>query len=141
MGALLHPGHLQQLHTREIPQDLTGLGVQNARSDVPQQQGGVVPKDQVLGGSAMVFSYETDAESLQSTVWPRGAALAERLRSDPAQGQYQAEKAESRMAAHRERMVHRGTRVETFQPEFCFQNQNSCYTQEEYESRKNQPQA
>merc|ERR1712042_397226 len=76
---------------------LTGLGVQNARrrSDVPREQGVVVPSDQVLGGEAMVYSYETDAESLQSTLWPRGAA-------------------------HRERMVNRGTRAETFQPEYCF---------------------
>ncbi|CAL4125344.1 unnamed protein product, partial [Meganyctiphanes norvegica] len=121
---------------------LTGLGVQNARkrSD-PSQLGQQTPVDQVLGGEALVRSYETDAESIQSTVWPRGAALAERLWADPIPTPYQADRAESRMAAHRERMVNRGTRAETFQPEYCFQNQNSCYTQEEYQSRqeKNEP--
>jgi len=88
----------------------------------------------------MVWSYETDAESVQSTVWPRGAALAERLWADPIHHEFQADKAEYRMAAHRERMVRRGTRAETFQPEYCFQNQNACYTPEEYESRQAQPQ-
>merc|ERR1711970_1160224 len=81
---------------------LTGLGVQNARN--------ALPVDQVLGGEALVWSYETDAESLDSTVWPRGAALAERLWADPIQ-------------AH-------------FQPEYCFQNQNTCYTQDEYQTRQ-----
>jgi len=109
---------------------LTLLGVQNARrrgDNIPTEQ---TPADQVLGGEAMVYSYETDAMSLQSTVWPRGAALAERLWTDPIHTSFQADQAETRMAAHRERMVNRGTRAEAFQPEFCFQNQNSCYTQE-----------
>jgi len=134
--------HWKQVYENSPLDMLTNLGVQNARrrSDTPQQQEGVVPSDQVLGGEAMVWSYETDAESLQSTVWPRGAALAERLWTDPAQSRFQADKAEARMAAHRERMVNRGTRAETFQPEYCFQNQNTCYTQEEYESRQNQNQ-
>jgi len=114
---------------------LTGLGVANARSELPL--------DQVLGGEAMVWSYETDAESLQSTVWPRGAALAERLWADPIQSHFQADKVQNRMAAHRERMVNRGTRAEVFQPEYCSQNQNTCYTQDEYQTRQshNSPQA
>merc|ERR1712236_165314 len=101
---------------------LTSLGIQNT--------------NHVLGGEAMVWSYETDAESLQSTVWPRGAALAERLWTDPVHSHFQADREESRMAAHRERMVNRGTRAETFQPEYCFQNQDQCYTQEEYQNRQ-----
>merc|ERR1712179_435329 len=132
---------LEQVYENSPLDMLTGLGVQNARSDVPQQEGSVAPKNQVLGGEAMVFSYETDAESLQTTVWPRGAALAERLWTDPPHVDFLAEKAENRMAAHRERMVNRGTRAETFQPEYCFQNQNSCYTQDEYTHRQTQPTA
>jgi len=84
----------------------------------------------VLGGEAMLWSYETDAESVQSTAWPRGAALAERLWTDLPLSEVRAEEAGNRMAVHRERMVNRGTRAETFQPEYCFQNQNSCYSQE-----------
>merc|ERR1711970_764958 len=125
----------EQTYKRDIPQPcwkqvyenspldkLTSLGIQNANL--------------VLGGEAMVWSYQTDAESLQSTVWPRGAALAERLWADPIQTHFQADKAENRMAAHRERMVNRGTRAEVFQPEYCFQNQNTCYTQDEYQTRQ-----
>jgi len=84
----------------------------------------------VLGGEGTVWSYETDAESLQSTLWPRAAALAERLWTDVPQFYQQADLVESRFATHRERMVSRGTRAEVFQPEYCFQNQDSCYSQE-----------
>merc|ERR1719378_1367368 len=52
---------------------LSGMGVQNARrrSDGTQQeQQGEMPADQVLGGEAMVWSYETDAESVQSQYGP-----------------------------------------------------------------------
>lgn len=124
---------------------LTFLGISNARSgnrfrNQPQQSGQKMPADQVLGGEAMVYSYETDAESVQSTLWPRGAALAERLWNDPVQTPFQADEAEPRFAAHRLRMVNRGTRVEPFQPEYCFQNQNSCYTQEAYNARMTRPQ-
>merc|ERR1719309_1907636 len=100
---------------------LSTLGVQNARSPV---------NPNVLGGEGTVWSYETDAESLQSTLWPRGAALAERLWTDPQQSYLKADQVESRFAAHRERMVSRGTRAEVFQPEYCFQNQDACYSQE-----------
>merc|ERR1711942_82220 len=96
--------------------------------------------EQVLGGIAMVWSYETDAESLQSTAWPRGAAIAERLWSDPHSGQFVADQAERRMAVHRQRMVNRGTRAEAFQPEYCFQNQDSCYSQEFRTFRNERPQ-
>merc|ERR1719495_858708 len=84
----------------------------------------------VLGGEGTVWSYETDAESLQSTLWPRGAALAERLWTDVPQFYLKADQVDSRFAAHRERMVSRGTRAEVFQPEYCFQNQDACYSQE-----------
>merc|ERR1712215_317083 len=106
---------------------LTVLGVQNVRKADAE---GSVPANQVLGGEAMVWSYQTDAESLQPTVWPRGAALAERLWADPSQNQFQADRVEYRMAFHRERMVNRGIRAKTFQPEYCFQNQNACSSEE-----------
>jgi len=125
--------HWKQVYENSPLDMLNLLGVTKART--PQ-----FPADQVLGGEAMVWSYETDANSVQSTVWPRGAALAERLWNDPIQAPFQADKAETRFASHRERMVNRGTRAETFQPEYCFQNQNSCYTQE-YQTHKETPQA
>jgi len=114
---------------------LTGLGLPNIRGNdnIPTEQ---TSADKVLGGEAMVYSYETDAMSLQSTVWPRGAALAERLWTDPIHTSFQADQAETRMAAHRERMVNRGTRAEAFQPEYCFRNQDSCFTQEVFTYRQ-----
>jgi len=116
---------------------LITMGYQNARSDFVNQRSN--EEQQVLGGEAMVWSYETDPSSLQTTTWPRGAALAERLWTDPVGTQFQAEEVRPRMAAHRQRMVERGTRAETFQPEYCYHNQDSCYSQEEYQFRqKNQ---
>jgi len=113
---------------------LIGMNYQNARSDHFNQRSN--EEQQVLGGEAMVWSYETDPSSLQTTAWPRGAALAERLWTDPASTPFQAEEAKSRMFAHRQRMVERGTRAETFQPEYCHQNQDSCYSQDEFTSRQ-----
>jgi len=114
---------------------LIGMGYKNARNDQQTQKSD--EEQQVLGGEAMVWSYETDPSSLQTTTWPRGAALAERLWTDPKSTLFQAEEVKPRMAAHRQRMVERGTRAETFQPEYCSQNQGSCYSQEEFSFRQN----
>jgi len=115
---------------------LIGMGYQNARSDNINQR--AKEEQQVLGGEGMLWSYETDPSSLQTTAWPRGAALAERLWTDPANTHFQAEEVKPRMAAHRQRMVERGTSAETFQPEYCYQNQNACYSQEYLNARSNE---
>ncbi|CAL4142333.1 unnamed protein product [Meganyctiphanes norvegica] len=117
---------------------LSGLGVTNARSAIPTSDAETLPRDLVLGGEATIWSYGTDPASLQTTAWPRASAMAERLWSDPKnndQGNFQAEEVQHRLAAHRERMVSEGTQAEVFQPEYCFRNQNSCYSQAEYEFR------
>jgi len=113
---------------------LVGMGYQTARSDNVNQRSN--EDQQVLGGEAMLWSYETDSSSLQTTAWPRGAALAERLWTDPMSTQFQAQEVKPRMAAHRQRMVERGTRAETFQPEYCYQNQDSCYSQDHFTFRQ-----
>lgn len=115
---------------------LIGMGYQKARIDNIKQRSN--EEQQVLGGEGMLWSYETDASSLQTTAWPRGAALAERLWADPISRSFQAEEVKPRMDAHRRRMVERGTRAETFQPEYCYQNQDSCYTQDSYNARSNE---
>jgi len=117
---------------------LTGLGVSNARSAIPTNNAESLPMDLVLGGEATIWSYETDPASLQTTAWPRASAMAERLWSDPKNnglGTFHAEEAQHRLAAHRARMVSEGTQAEVFQPEYCFHNQDSCYSQSEYEFR------
>jgi len=117
---------------------LTGLGVSNARSSIPTNDAEMLPRDLVLGGEATIWSYETDPASLQTTAWPRASAMAERLWSDPKNngfGTFHADEAQHRLAAHRERMVNEGTQAEVFQPEYCYHNQDSCYSQPEYEFR------
>jgi len=120
-------------HARDTPRPSWRDVYENSPFDMLTDLGSSTPRDslnrQVHGGEAMLWSYETDAASLQPTAWPRGAALAERLWTNPQRLTFTAEQAESRMAIHRERMVERGTRAETFQPEYCFQNQDSCYSQ------------
>jgi len=116
---------------------LTGMGNPTARPEHENLRAN--ERQQVLGGEGMIWSYETDQASLQTTTWPRGAALAERLWADPitpTNREFRADQVRSRMAAHRERMVERGTRAETFQPEYCNHHQDSCYSQEEYEARQ-----
>jgi len=114
---------------------LVGMGNKDARRESLNTR--ATEGQQVLGGEGMIWSYETDPSSLQTTTWPRGAALAERLWTDPIMThEFQAEDAKPRMAVHRQRMVERGTRAETFQPEYCNQNQGSCYSQEAYTARQ-----
>lgn len=55
--------------------------------------------------------------------WPRAAALAERLWTEPKTSWREAEQ---RMLAHRERIKSLGIAAEALQPKWCHQNQGSC---------------
>ncbi|XP_037083425.1 LOW QUALITY PROTEIN: chitooligosaccharidolytic beta-N-acetylglucosaminidase-like [Pollicipes pollicipes] len=79
---------------------------------------------QILGGSAPLWSEQADDSTLDQKLWPRGAALAERLWAEPETG-YAA--AERRYVHHRRRMVAAGVGAETVQPEFCHHYEGSCY--------------
>eukprot|EP00795_Rhopilema_esculentum_P012281 gene12281-2924_t len=59
----------------------------------------------VLGGESAMWSEQVDESALGTKVWPRAAAYAERLWSDP-NTNWRA--AEARLLRHRERMVHHG---------------------------------
>ena len=63
--------------------------------------------------------------SSQSKVWPRTAALAEALWTNPtATGWYEAD---PRMQLQRERLVHRaGVRAEALQAQWCLANPGVC---------------
>jgi len=60
---------------------------------------------------------------MESKLWPRGAALAERLWTDP-DTNWQA--AEIRLIHHRQRLVERGIKADALQPEWCHQNEGFC---------------
>ncbi|XP_068248903.1 chitooligosaccharidolytic beta-N-acetylglucosaminidase-like [Palaemon carinicauda] len=78
----------------------------------------------ILGGEAALWSEQTDNEALDSRLWPRGAALAERLWSNPT---HNWEPAETRMVHHRQRLVQRGIKADRVQPQWCHQNEGLCY--------------
>ncbi|XP_066992201.2 chitooligosaccharidolytic beta-N-acetylglucosaminidase [Anabrus simplex] len=77
-----------------------------------------------LGAEATLFTEQADESALDGRLWPRAAALAERLWSEPSEG-WRA--AEHRMLNQRERLVKRGIAADTLQPEWCRQNEGYCY--------------
>ncbi|KAJ8912795.1 hypothetical protein NQ315_002553 [Exocentrus adspersus] len=81
-------------------------------------------KDQVLGGEACLWSEEVGADSLETRIWPRAAALAERLWSDP--DVFNRTDVYVRLDIHRERLTMRGIRSEAIWPRWCSQNPWKC---------------
>lgn len=61
---------------------------------------------------------------IDERVWPRAAAVGERLWSDPVEG---TAVAETRMYRHRQRLISRGIKAEGLAPEFCYQDEGHCY--------------
>lgn len=74
-------------------------------------------KDHVLGGTACAWGEYIDAVNSINRVWPRAAAVAERLWS-PARVADQGDAAE-RLAALRCRMLSRGIAAQSIGPGFC----------------------
>ena len=60
---------------------------------------------------------------MENKLWPRGAALAERLWSDP---DTPWQDAEFRMTHHRQRLVQRNIAADALQPQWCHQNEGHC---------------
>jgi len=77
----------------------------------------------LLGGEAALWSEQADGLSMDSRAWPRAAAVAERLWSDPDNDWLQAD---DRMQLHRARLVSRGVKADALQPPWCLQNQGKC---------------
>ena len=67
---------------------------------------------------------------MEGLIFPRAAALAERLWSNPSDP---FNFAENRMLKHRDRLVMNGIRAMAIQPTYCHQNQEACYGAEEEE--------
>ena len=70
------------------------------------------------------FVHQVDSTTMEGKLWPRGAALAERLWTDP-DTDWKA--AEMRMYHHRQRMVQRGILADALQHEWCHQNEGFCF--------------
>lgn len=78
---------------------------------------------QVLGGEGAMWMENTTPETIDGKLWPRGAAVAERLWTSPETSAYDAE---WRMFHHQRRLLQRGVACDGVQPEFCYQNEGLC---------------
>lgn len=77
----------------------------------------------VLGGEACVWSELIDKTTLDSRAWPRAAAVAERLWSNP---EIATVLAEPRFFRHYERLKTKGIKAEAIAPTWCLQNEGGC---------------
>ncbi|XP_066581703.1 chitooligosaccharidolytic beta-N-acetylglucosaminidase isoform X2 [Prorops nasuta] len=78
----------------------------------------------VLGGEACMWGEYLNGGSLDSRVWPRTAAVAERLWSNPAN--INTEEVEPRLQAQGERLESRMIFPEAIAPEWCSQHERQC---------------
>lgn len=86
--------------------------------------GGPVSAWRVEGGSACMWSEQLAPGGLDSRVWPRAAALAERLWSDRGEGA--APDVYLRLDTMRARLVARGVRAAPLWPRWCSHNPHAC---------------
>lgn len=81
------------------------------------------PRSQIIGAEAALWSEQSDSSSLDTRVWPRASALAERLWSNP---DSRWSDAFNRLLYQRERMVARNFNCESVAPPWCLENQGYC---------------
>ncbi|CAG0879764.1 unnamed protein product [Darwinula stevensoni] len=81
-------------------------------------------RSQVLGGEACLWTETASEGSLLSKIFPRSAALAERLWTDPSSNFTEAE---VRLVHHTTRMMQLGISADAIQPLWCYQNPGLCY--------------
>ncbi|XP_014213005.1 chitooligosaccharidolytic beta-N-acetylglucosaminidase [Copidosoma floridanum] len=86
---------------------------------IPQKPG-------VLGGEAAMWGEYVNQGSLHSRVWPRTAAVAERLWSDPPASKMGTADAEPRLQAHIDRLGRRAVHPDALAPEWCNQHEGQC---------------
>ena len=83
-----------------------------------------IPRDKlVLGGEACMWTEFCDEHGMDSKIWPRLAAVAERLWADPTAN---VKFAESRLNRHRERLIRKGIQPDAVTPEYCTIFEGEC---------------
>lgn len=97
---------------------------ENNPYDIANSQTGSPHTDLIVGGEAALWTEQADDATVDSKLWPRASALAERLWSNPSTNWYAAESA---FIQHRQRLVKRGIQAERIQPQWCHQNEGLCY--------------
>lgn len=76
-----------------------------------------------MGAEAALWTEQADSASVDTRLWPRVAALAEVLWSNPSTGW---EEAEHRFLVQRDRLLNLGINTDTLEPEWCLQNEENC---------------
>jgi beta-hexosaminidase Fdl len=81
-----------------------------------------------IGGEACLWTEQTDSGTAHSKIWPRAAALAERLWSDPPplERTVAPHDVYTRLQTHRERLVRRGIPASPLWPQWCHHNPALC---------------
>ncbi|KAG7295936.1 hypothetical protein JYU34_021024 [Plutella xylostella] len=83
-----------------------------------------LPADpKALGGEVAMWSEYIDANGLDARVWPRAAAVGERLWADPTSP---ASAAEPRLQRLRRRLMARGLRPDVLAPGWCADHETKC---------------
>lgn len=80
-------------------------------------------KSQILGEEVALWTEQVDGTSVDSRLWPRAAAMAERVWAEPS-GTWR--DAEPRMLVHRDRLVGLGIAADAIEPQWCLQNEENC---------------
>ncbi|KAJ8925414.1 hypothetical protein NQ315_009246 [Exocentrus adspersus] len=98
------------------------IGWQKIYDYKPKKIGGS-KTNQILGGEVSLWSEQFDSASIDSRLWPRAAALAEVLWTEPSTDW---KMAEQRFLVHRERLVVLNIDTDGVEPEWCLQNEEHC---------------
>lgn len=77
----------------------------------------------ILGGEVCMWGELVDDNNIESKIWPRAAAAAERLWSNPVTN---ANLAKSRFFSHNDRLKYRNIRTSPVTPEYCSDNDFDC---------------
>ena len=83
----------------------------------------------IKGAETLQWGEIADGNNFMQRIWPRSAALGERLWTDPASSALQAD---PRMHMHRQRLVQRGIPAEALQPAWCLQHGSSCTKEDNF---------
>lgn len=86
-------------------------------------------KNLIVGGEVCLWSEQLDQTSLDARLWPRAAAFAERMWSDPQvdlNSLAVSEDVYTRLTTQRERLITRDLKPEAMWPQWCTQNPGMC---------------
>lgn len=81
--------------------------------------------ENVLGAEATLWTEQADSYSVDGRLWPRAAAMAERLWTNRQDWKWT--DAEHRMLEQRKRLVEIGVSADRLEPQWCDQNPGLCY--------------